>query len=615
MKKTICTLIPFLLGLFLSFAVLSQPSGGPYGPVQQFYELPDVPGVLYYVSPDGDPGASGKALEDPMTLESAISRVTTGDAIVLRGGTYRTGDLILNQGITMQPYADELPVLKGTYLATEWQYLGNNLWRTPWKHLFPMTPDSWWRKEREGIHTPLHRFNNDMVFINGRFLQSAGWLNEITEDTYYIDYREKMVYIGTDPTDKQVEITAFNIALERVTVPVHGKQPDKIGPVIKGITFTQYAFQGLSIDGTYAQGPMDESELGKEVVGTTLEHCEISFCGRVGAWLMGDQLTMRHCKVSDTSTEGVYINCSNDVLLERNIFTRNNIERITGYYPAAVKIFNQTHRVTCNDNLITDLPYSNGIWYDVGNVDGVFTNNWLENVGFVTEEFSPTRVWPSQNAFFFEISKGALLAGNVFVNCDHGMLILNSCNVKVYQNTFINSLACFGRDQRSAEGDHFGWHPQTGPGVEERTGHEFINNLLVGNENFTRPLLFIWQPDILCERLTEPALKKLDHNVYVNKKGFHPIIWLNQKLNGQCKTPCNTTAELNKAKSEYAANSKSLMNYKGPLFKSSHLGDYRLMNDFPGTRTATESPDFIYHLTGKNKERPYMGAYPDLVQE
>lgn len=615
MKNCICFLLPFLFGLLVSLHLLAQPSGGPYGPIQQHYELPDVSGNLYYASPDGDPGATGKTLEDPLTLESALSRVVTGDAIVLRGGTYRTGDLIFNQGITLQPYADERPVLKGTYEATEWRNLQNGLWCTPWEHLFPMAPQSWWRKEREGIHTPLHRFNNDMVFINGKYLLSAGWQGEVTEDTYYIDYDDKMVYIGTDPTDKLVEITAFNIALERVTGTAHGKQPDKIGPVIKGITFTQYAFQGLTINGTYAQGPMDESEFGKEVIGTTIEHCEISFCGRVGAWLLGDKLTMRHCKVSDTSTEGVYINCSSDVLLERNIFTRNNIEQITGYYPAAVKIFNQTHRVTCNDNLITDLPYSNGIWYDVGNVDGVFTNNWLENVGFVNGEFAPSRVWPSQNAFFFEISKGAVCAGNVFVNCDHGILVLNSCNVKIYQNTFINSLACFGRDQRSAEGDHFGWHPQTGPGVEERTGHEFVNNLLSGDEKFTRPLLFIWQPGFMCERLSEPALKNLDHNIYVKKNESLPIIWLSQKLNGQCQTPFDSPGDLHKTKPEYAANSKSLINYKGPLFKSSYLGDYRLMNSFPGTQNAVKSPEYIYHLTGRDKQKPYTGAYPRTAQE
>ena len=116
-------------------------------------------------------------------------------------------------------------------------------------------------------------------------------------------------------------------------------------------------------------------------MGTTLENCTISFCSRVAGYFRGDRLTIRHCRVSDTSTEGVYVIGSNDVLLEKNIFMRNNIENITGYYPAAVKIFNQCYRVTCRDNLVIDLPNSNGIWYDVGNVDGVFVDNWIEGVG------------------------------------------------------------------------------------------------------------------------------------------------------------------------------------------------------------------------------------------
>ena len=144
---------------------------------------------------------------------------------------------------------------------------------------------------------------------------------------------------------------------------------------------------------------------------------------------------------------------SSDVLLERNIFRRNNVEQLTGYYPAAVKIFNQSHRVTVRDNLVIDNPHSNGVWWDVGNHDGVFVNNWVEN---------------ALVGFFFEISKGATVAGNVFVGCGRGAWALNSANVRIYHNTFVDSVASFERNERSAVGDHFGWHPRTGPDVHER---------------------------------------------------------------------------------------------------------------------------------------------------
>ena len=160
-------LVALLMG---SLSVQAQPSGGPYGPIWQTYELPKA-AHIYYVAPDGNVDAPGTTLDQPTTLESAISRVVTGEAIILRGGTYRTGGLRLNQGIILQPYADEHPVLKGTRVATEWEALGNNVWRTSWKTLFPATPLGWWRPNRR---TPLHRFNNDMVFVDGMLLWSAG---------------------------------------------------------------------------------------------------------------------------------------------------------------------------------------------------------------------------------------------------------------------------------------------------------------------------------------------------------------------------------------------------------------------------------------------------------
>ena len=65
--------------------------------------------------------------------------------------------------------------------------------------LFPAKPLGWWQRDREGMRTPVHRFNNDMVFVDGRLLQSAGWEGEVDENSYYIDYDKGQVYIGVDP--------------------------------------------------------------------------------------------------------------------------------------------------------------------------------------------------------------------------------------------------------------------------------------------------------------------------------------------------------------------------------------------------------------------------------
>lgn len=596
-SKLFAALISFL---FISVSVIAQPSGGPYGPIQKFYEHPDVSGTTYFVAPNGDEKATGTSLDNPTTIEAAIAKVETGDAIVLRGGTYRTGNLELNQQIVMQPYQDELPVLKGTYVADDWEtvaqaYGGNpGLWKTSWTTLFPSKPDSWWRTERAGRQTPMHKFNNDMVFVDGRFLQSAGWLNELNEDNFYIDYENETVYIATNPADKQVEITAFNQGLIITPRTVHGKEADGKGPTIRGIEFSQYAFHVIDVEGYFPEGPSDESDHGNDVVGTTLEHCTITYGGRVGAFVLGDEFTMRHCKISGTSTEGLYILSSDDVLLERNIFKRNNIENITGYYPAAVKIFNQSHRVVVNDNLVTEQPNSNGIWYDVGNVDGVFTNNWLENVGTLKDDFSAQWVWPSRNAFFFEISRGLEVSGNVFLNNDHGILILNAADANIHNNTFVNSQAVIARDRRGEDADHFGWHIRTGPSVDERVNHKFYDNLMYGNGEFNRPMLYVRQLPDMCEDFPEPALAELNHNVYVkqNENQF-PLIWMAQKINSECLTEAASSEELNSLKSDYSDKSMTLINYRGPLFQSIPLKNFELQDGFLGEKAT------------KN----YMGAY------
>ncbi len=622
-QRLASSLVGFILVALLmgSLPVQAQPSGGPYGPIWQNYDLPKVEGQIFYVATDGKAEESGTSLDTPTTLPAAVERVKTGDAIVLRGGTYRTGGLVLNQGITMQPYADEHPVLKGTRVATEWEVLDNNVWRTSWKTLFPATPLSWWRGRRR---TPLHRFNNDMVFVDGEMLWSVGSVDELDPNSYFIDYDKGQVCIRIDPTNRLVEITAFDGAIVRTSKPVHGKTNDHKGPVIRGITFTQYAWRAIEIEGKRSFGPTEEptdepigpadpATYGKEVTGTTLDNVTITFCSRVAGYFRGDGLTIRHCLFSDTSTEGVYIIGSSDVLLEKNIFRRNNVERITGYFPAAVKIFNQSYRVTCRDNLVIDLPYSNGIWYDVGNVDGVFINNWIEGVGDPNREFSNNRYWPSDSGFFFEISKGAICAGNVFVNCDQGIYVINSSDVQMFQNTLVNSTVCIIRTPRSAADDHFGWHPSTGPDIDERNGHVFVNNLLTGDANYRRPLLSIAQTPSLRERLKKPQLKQLDYNVYVRSSGATsiPLILWSPADNNDCQLAFESPEALQKLYQEFSENDQYFSNYNGPLFKSAELGNYELLKSFPGSKKASPLPNEISKLLGWEKqESRFPGAFP-----
>lgn len=556
----------------LGAAVVAQPSGGPYGPVPQRYAVPKAAHV-YFVSPEGRAEASGASIHEATSIESAIARVVSGDAIVMRGGIYRTGGLQLNQGVTLQPYLDEVPVLKGTRVASDWQSLPNNVWRTKWATLFPAQPLAWWHRDREGMKTPLHRFNNDMVFIDGEALQSAGWEGEVGAGSFYVDYDKGYVYIGRDPAGRLVEITAHDIALHRPSREVHGKASDRKGFTLRGLVFTQYAYRAIDIEGRKRStlvseeptddpvGPTPEAEHGKEVVGTLLENVTISHCSRVAGFFRGDRLVIRNSLISDTSTEGIYVIGSSDVLLERNLIRRNNVEKLTGYYPAAVKIFNQSNRVTVRDNLIVDQPDSNGVWYDVGNRDGVFVNNYVEG---------------AQAGLFFEISKGITVAGNVFVNNQQGVRILNSSGARILHNSFVNSPVLIDRNERSAQGDHFGWHPQTGPDVNERVGHVFEANLLVADAGVKGPLLRIEQSPATCGKVTAPMTSRVDANVYIRAGNGQPLVSWAPMPGAACQTTFADLDAFRQAVPGVEARGRALLAHEGAVFSSPELRRFEL---------------------------------------
>ena len=594
---------------FAPLLALAQPSGGPYGPQPQTYEVPAGAAHVYYVVPDGSADAAGASIDAPTTLEVAIARAVTGDAIVLRGGVYRTGGLVLNQSVTIQPYLDEKPVLKGTRMASDWKPLRDGIWRTSWKTLFPSRPLDWWRRDREGSHTPLHRFNNDMVFIDGVALRSAGWEGELDATSYYIDYDAGHVYIRTDPTGKLVELTAHDSALVCTPKAVHGKEADHKGPAIRGITFTQYAYRALEVEGKRGSvpstveptddpiGPADPATFGKEVVGTLLENVTITHCSRVAGYFRGDGLVIRNCLVSDTSTEGIYVIASSDCLLERNIIARNNVEQFTGYYPSAVKIFNQTHRVVCRDNLVIDQPHSNGIWYDVGNRDGVFINNWIEG---------------ALDGFFFEISRGVVCAGNVFVNCRNGVRVLNSADARVYNNTFVNSGAAFERTERSAAADHFAWHPSTGPDVHERDGHVFEGNLLVADASFANAAARFWQTPVLCGRLTDPQVTAVDANVYVRPSTLaRPLmVWCPLPAE-ECVAEFGSLDAFREAVSGFEANSVQIDATLRDVFRSPELKNFEPTREFKRAEGAPALPNDVRKLLGWSESDAHtVGAYP-----
>jgi hypothetical protein len=168
-------------------------------------------------------------------------------------------------------------------------------------------------------------------------------------------------------------------------------------------------------------------------------------------------------------------------------------------------------------------------------------------------------------------------------------------------------MAWFERTPRSAVGDHFGWHPATGPDVDEREGHAFAGNLLVADADFDRPLIVFAQTETLREQLTKPQVMMLDHNVYVRRSSVGdtpPSIY-------GVPTDFQTPADLRAINKDFEANSQTYNNYFGPLFKGEQLSRFDLLNEFPGARSSATLPDELGKLLGlKDNSAGFPGAFP-----
>jgi hypothetical protein len=225
-------------------------------------------------------------------------------------------------------------------------------------------------------------------------------------------------------------------------------------------------------------------------------------------------------------------------------------------------------------------------------------------------------MWPNYNGFFFEISKGAICAGNVFEDCDQAVFVLNSSNVEIYNNTFVNSTVCIRRDLRSAVNDHFGWHPSSGPDVDQRFGHVLVNNLLVGDKSFSVPFLAVGQHQDLCSKLKDPQLKRLDYNVIIRNaesKGDVIANWSPSKSSeqGKCDQSIKVIEDLNSVLDMASAHNLFYSEMNLQVFQSRELHNYSMLGSFQSANQATAIPLAIQKILGiSGKVSPYIGAYP-----
>ncbi len=604
MKNRVFSILPTVL-LFFAFYSCSSSSGesasigegnryydltpvpdfilekfGSFGPRERNYAIPDN---AIFASPDGDANSDGRNLKKPTTINQAFILAGSCDTIVLRGGTYRTGNLFFNKQITIQPYLEEQPVLMGTKTAVNWERRGN-YWVTQWDSMFYTEPPTWYKPG--GRDGPPTNYNRDIVVVEGAMYRPAPDSTSLKEGYFYCDYVDSEIYLSIDPRGKSVEISWY----ENGIVRIHDANADKIGPTILGIDFLGYAASCINIEGNDPYKVIEYEEMPDAPLNTHIENCRLLFCGDDGLRLTSPDSYIGYNDISMIGNVAVVTRMSHNNLFEHNIVSNSNWFNLR-IYPAGIKVFNQCHNYTIRNNYFADMPCE-AIWYDVGHREGVVINNYFNNCGIGLK---------------VEICHRTYIAGNVFNKAN--LWLCNSYGCLVYNNTMIDSRIDLWRNNRGAGNWNRNYsfnHAATGPGPYNYHGHHVANNVFAGddprggfyalfednNKYDTNFLADVWGHNLL--------LKEADWLINAQFQPINPESILFASLE-----------DFRGIYGNYEEGSEELDISSDELFRSVSAGDFRL-NQLTGVPEGMPLPDRIATLLGWSADQPGLGAFAQV---
>ncbi|MCW2913252.1 MAG: right-handed parallel beta-helix repeat-containing protein [Actinomycetia bacterium] len=375
----------------------------PYGPVPIGKTSYPVPAGAHFVAPGGNDTAAGSRSAPWRTLGHAVQTVSAGAVIVLRQGTYRESLEITRKRLTIQPYPGEAVWFDGSRRVTGWVRDGSAWRKDGWTTRFDNTDPTVgrdWVFQMADPKYPMARWP-DQVFVNGKELEQVADRASVRAGTFFVDYRNGQLYVGSDPNGATVDATTLAEALY-----FHGAD----GSVVRGIGFRRYGtpIKRMGAVKGYADDLLFENDVFADTALTGLSIRGSRITVRRNAFLRNGQLGLQGHKADKATIVG-------------NVLDGNNTAHFKIIPVAGGMKITTSRGLRVLDNDVEDNG-SAGIWLDEACTQAVIARNVVRhNTG---------------HGIQFEISDGALIVGNVVVdNARYGIRILESSQVRVWNNT------------------------------------------------------------------------------------------------------------------------------------------------------------------------------------
>lgn len=424
-----------------------------------------VPANAVFVSPSGSDTNAGTQAAPLRTIARAQQVAPVGGTVVLRGGSYHE-NLKLNQSkkLTIQSYPGEAVWMDGSSVVTGWVKSGAVWVKSGWTAEFDASP-TYARGAPDGEEEGWVSVNKehpmashpDQVWINGTALAQVGSLAQVATGTFYVDYATDKLYIGSDPSGKEVRASDLSMAFAIQTSD----------QTIRGIGVRRYATPTPDMGTVRVDNP---------AVRTVIENVVFEQNATIALSVSSLDSKITNVTARDNGRQGLHANNADRLQIKNVSVVRNNAERFNPTpFGGGIKI-TKSRGVSVTSSVVSN-NYANGLWCDQSCYNLQVVNSDLSNnLGA---------------GLFYEISAKATFANNVILGNLTGLMVQNSSGVEIWNNAIsgVSRTLTFDQDPRTYAGTSYGQDPRypNDPAQTWLVGNATVsNNVFIGSADPTR---------------------------------------------------------------------------------------------------------------------------------
>ncbi|MPV88083.1 hypothetical protein GB882_05335, partial [Georgenia ruanii] len=379
-----------------------------------------------HVAPDGDDTAEGTAIAPKRTLQAAVNESDAGDTVMVHAGVYHEELKIEERrGLRLVAAPGAEVWLDGSVVVPGWARDGERWVSDGWSTEFDSSPTYSWGKP-DGVR-PGWIFLNpeyplaahpDQVWIDGERQVQVGARAEVRPGTFFVDYDDDKMFLGSDPTGRTVTASAQARAVRILSA----------GVLIRGIGVRKYAPSVPHMGAVTVEAP-----------DVTLEHVSVTDNATTGMHVLSERAKLRDVTLERNGMMGLSATEADGLELVRVTASENNLEGFNKSPAAGGAKIGRSSTILVKDCVFAG-NLANGLWLDES-VSGIklLHSRFVDNSG---------------HGISIEVSGHGTVMGNVIAhNAGNGVKLNDAEDVAVWNNTFVDNVRSINivQDTRDVE--------------------------------------------------------------------------------------------------------------------------------------------------------------------